>query len=80
MAADEHRIATAALGAGSWEDHDQIVIAVADRLGLAAQHVEAVLQRLRIRMVLVCVTAARAGSESTASVRYERGMDWTDEQ
>jgi hypothetical protein len=52
MTADERRIANAALGAGPWDDHDQIVIAVADGLGLEAQHEEAVLQRLRIRMVI----------------------------
>ena len=80
MTADERRIATAALGAGSWEDHDQIVIAVAHTLNLEPPLVEGVLQRLRIRMVLACVHAARAGSESVASVRYERGMDWTDEE
>ena len=79
MTTEERRIATAALGAGSWDKHDQIVIAVADGLGLEAQRVEAVLQRLRIRMVLVCVSAANATSENT-SVRYERGMDWTGEE
>jgi hypothetical protein len=79
MTTDERRIANAALGAGPWANHDQIVIAVADGLKLEAKHVEAVLQRLRIRMVLVCVSAARAGSESAASVRYEKGMDWTEE-
>jgi hypothetical protein len=79
MTTDERRIANAALGAGPWDNHDQIVIAVADGLGLEAQHLEAVLQRLRIRMVLVCVSAANAGSE-TASVRYQRGMDWTEEE
>ena len=80
MTAEELRIANAALGAGPWEDHDQIVIAVANALRLEVKHVEAVLQRLRIQMVLVCVSAARAGSEGAASVRYERGMDWTEEQ
>ena len=79
MTPDEHRIATAALGAGSWEDHDQIVIAVAHALGLEPPLVEAVLQRLRIRMVLVCVSAANAMSEA-GSVRYQRGMDWTEEE
>ena len=78
MTPDERRIANSALGAGSWDNHDQIVIAVADGLELAAKHVEAVLQRLRIRMVLVCVSAASATSE-TASVRYQRGMEWTEE-
>jgi hypothetical protein len=77
MTADERRIANAALGAGPWENHDQIVIAVSDALKLEPQRVEAILQRLRIRMVLVCVSAANATSEN-ASVRYERGMDWTD--
>jgi hypothetical protein len=79
MTAEERRIANAALGAGSWDSHEQIVSAVADGLGLEAQRVEAVLQRLRIRMVLVCVSAANAASE-TASVRYQRGIDWTEEE
>jgi hypothetical protein len=79
MTADERRIANAALGAGSRVNHDQIVIAVSDGSGLDARHVDAVLQRLRIRMVLVCVSAANAMSE-TATVRYQRGMDWTDEE
>ena len=79
MTSEERTIANAALHAGPWANHDQIAIAVADLLGLEAQRVEAVLQRLRIRMVLVCVSAANATSES-ASVRYERGMDWTDEE
>ena len=78
MTAEERTIANAALGAGPWENHDQIVIAVADGLGLEAQRVEAALQRLRIRMVLVCVSAANTTSDN-ASVRYERGMDWTEE-
>jgi hypothetical protein len=79
MTADERTIANAALGAGPWDSHDQIVIAVTHVLNLEAQHVEAVLQRLRIRMILVCVSAANAASE-TAAVRYQRGMDWTDEE
>ena len=79
MTPDERMIAVAALSAGPWEDHDQIVIAIAARLKLETQKVEAVLKRLRIRMVLVCVSAANAGSE-TASVRYQRGVDWTDEE
>ena len=79
MTADERRIANAALGAGPWDSHDQIVSAVAGLLKLEPQRVEAVLQRLRrTRMVLVCVSAASATSE-TASVRYQRGMDWTDD-
>jgi hypothetical protein len=79
MTDEERTIAKAALRAGPWENHDQIAIAVADGLSLQPQRVEAVLKRLRIRMVLVCVSAARTGSE-TASVRYERGMDRTDEE
>jgi hypothetical protein len=78
MTADERRIATAALGAGPWANHDQILIAVADALKLEPRRVEAVLQQLRIRMVLVCVSAANATSEN-ASVRYDRGMDWMEE-
>jgi hypothetical protein len=77
MTSDERTIANAALHAGPWDSHDQIVIAVAHLLGLEPQRVEAVLQRLRIRMVLVCVSSANATSEN-ASVRYERGMDWMD--
>ena len=80
MTPDERLIATAALGAGSWDDHDQIIIAVAHMLRLEPQLVESVLQRLRIRMVLVCVSAATAGSEGAGSVRYEKGMDWMDEE
>ena len=38
MTADERTIANAALGAGPWANHDHIVIAVADRLGLKPQH------------------------------------------
>ena len=79
MTTEERRIANAALGAGSWDDHDQIVIAVANLLGLEPQHVDSVLQRLRIRMVVVCVSAANASSV-VVSVRYERGIDWTDEE
>ena len=78
MTTDERQIANAALGAGPWASHDHSVIAVAHVLNLEAQHVEAVLQRLRIRMVLVCVSAANATSETT-SLRYQRGIDWTDE-
>jgi hypothetical protein len=79
MTAEERTIAKAALHSGPWASHDQIVIAVTHLLGHEAQHVESVLQRLRIRMILVCVSAANATSEN-ASVRYERGMDWTDEE
>ena len=79
MTTDERRIAAAALGAGPWDNHEQIVSAVSDGLGLEAQRVEAVLQRLRIRMVLVCVSATNATNE-TAAVRYQRGMDWTEEE
>jgi 2-phospho-L-lactate guanylyltransferase (CobY/MobA/RfbA family) len=79
MTAEERRIANAALNTGPWDNHDQIVIAVADLTGLEPQHVGSVLQRLRIRMVLVCVSAANATSEN-ASVHYERGMDWMDQE
>ena len=79
MTTEERRIANAALGAGSWEDHDQIVTAVAHLLGLEPRHVDSVLQRLRIRMVVVYVSAANTSSV-VASVRYERGIDWTDEE
>jgi hypothetical protein len=64
MTAEERTIANAALGAGPWDTHDQIAIAVADVLKLEPRRVEAVLQQLRIRMVLVCVSAANATSET----------------
>ena len=67
MTGDERRIANAALGAGPWDNHDQIVIAVSDGLKLEPQRVEAVLQRLRIRMVLVCVRAANAASQTASA-------------
>ena len=79
MTPDERRIASAALGAGSYDTHDQLVVAVAAGLKRDPQTVEAVLQKLRIRMVLVCVSAANASSV-VASVRYERGIDWTNEE
>ena len=77
MTPDERRIATVALHSGPWEDYDQIVITVADVLKLEAQHVEAVLQRLRIRQVLNCVSTS-AANESAVRVRYEKGTDWVD--
>ena len=43
MTSDERRFATAALRDGPWDSHDQIVIAVADELGLETQYVEAAL-------------------------------------
>ena len=79
MTADERRIANAALGAGPWGDHDQIVIAVADALGLGALYVEAVLQSLRIRKVLVRFVGAPNAASETVSVWYERGTEWTEE-
>jgi hypothetical protein len=79
MTTDERRIANAALRAGSHDNHDQLVVSVAAALRRDPQTVEAVLQKLRIRMVLACVSATNATSE-TASVRYGRGMDWTDEE
>ena len=78
MTAEERRIANAALRAGSYDNNDQLVIAVAAGLKRDPQTVEAALQKLRIRQVLVCVSAANAASEG-ASVRYERGIDWKDE-
>lgn len=80
MTVEERRIAEAALRAGPWENHDQIVIAVADNLKLEPSHVEAVLQRLRIRMVLACVNTARVGSKGAGWVRYDKGIDWTEEE
>jgi hypothetical protein len=79
MTADERRIANAAVGAGPWDSHNQIMTAVTNLLKLEPRHPESVLQRLRIRMVSVWVSAANAKSEN-ASVRHERGMDWTDEE
>jgi hypothetical protein len=74
MTADERRIATAALGAGPWASHDQIVIAVADGLGLGPTVVEAALMRLRISEVLYCVHYVKD------SVCYEEGKNWADEE
>jgi len=79
MTAEERKIANAALGAGPWDNHDQIVIAAADGLGLEPQTIETVLQRLRVRRVVNCISSATTGSESP-SVRYERGMDWTEKE
>lgn len=55
------------------------MVVVSDALKLEPQRVETVLQRLKIRMVLVCVSATNVASE-TASVRYQRSIDWTDEE
>jgi hypothetical protein len=71
MTPNERRIATAALGAGPWANHDQIVIAVADGLGLGPTDVEAALARLRISEVLNCVHYVND------SVCYEEGENWT---
>jgi hypothetical protein len=48
MTADERTIANAALHAGPWANHDQIVIAVADGLGLEPTDVEAVLMSVPV--------------------------------
>jgi hypothetical protein len=72
MTADERRIATAALGTGPWANHDLIVIAVADGLGLLPADVEAVLMRLRFSEVLNCVHYVKD------SVCYEEGKNWTE--
>ena len=70
MTFDERRIATAALNAGPWNNHDQIVIAVADRLDVDSHQVEAVLQRLRVRMLLVCISGTRSrGEKSFGQIR-----------
>jgi predicted secreted protein len=71
MPPNERRIANAALHAGPWAKHDQIVIAVADGLGLEPTDVEAVLMRLRISEVLNCVHYVKD------SVCYEEGKNWT---
>jgi predicted secreted protein len=70
MTADERRIADAALRAGPWANHDQIVIAVADGLGLEPTDVESVLMRLRFSEVLNCVHYMKD------SVCYEEGKNW----
>jgi hypothetical protein len=74
MTADERRIAAAALHTGPWANHDLIVIAVAEGLGLEPTDVEAVLIRLRFSEVLNCVHYARD------SVCYEEGNNWTVEK
>jgi hypothetical protein len=74
MTPDERRIANAALHAGPWASHDQIVIAVADGLGLEPTNLEAALMRLRISEVLNCVHYVND------SVCYEEGKNWTDEE
>jgi hypothetical protein len=74
MTADELRIAAAALDAGPWADHDQIVIVVADGLGLEPTDLEAALMRLRSSEVLNCVHYVND------SVCYEEGKNWTDEE
>ena len=76
----ERRIANAAVAAGPWENHDEIVIAVADLWDLDTMEVEAVLRRLRVRQVLNCVSTAMDMNQSAASVRYQRGIEWTDKE
>jgi hypothetical protein len=73
MTPDERRIATAALDAGPWASHNQLVIAVADGLKREPTDVEAVLTRLRIMQVLDCVQYRKD------SVCYEEGVNWTRE-
>ena len=81
MTHEERTIANAALRAGPWENHDQMVMVVADGLKLEPQKVEAVLKRLRIRLVLNCLSTARDVNErAAASVRYEEGINWTDDE
>jgi hypothetical protein len=83
MTTDEHRIANAALRAGSRDNHDQLVIAVGAGLKRDPQTVEAVLEKLRIRQVLKCIGTSRDVNVNPEyqkpSVRYEKGIDWTDE-
>jgi hypothetical protein len=74
MTAEERRIANAALHAGPWANHAQIVIAVTNGLGLESTDVEAALTRLRISEVLNCVHYVND------SVCYEEGKNWTDEE
>ena len=78
MTREERRIPVAALGAGPYANHDRIVVAVALELRLEPQEIENVLQRLRVRQVLICVSSARTPNES-ALVRYQKGMNWTEE-
>ena len=80
MTAEERQIAVAALHAGPWENHAEIVIAIADRLRLEPQNVEAVLQRLKIRQVLNCVIKDSIIKRHHDSIRYEKGMGWTEEE
>ena len=77
MTREERRIAVAALRAGPCANHDQIVIAVALELRLEPQEIEDVLHRLRVRQVLNCVSTS-AMDEDVFSVRYEKGVGWTE--
>ena len=79
MTGEELRIAVAALAAGPLKNHDEIIIAVAVEVRVESHLVESVLLRLRIRQVLSCVSTASDASEGAASVRYEKGLDWTKE-
>ena len=74
MTAEERRIANGALHAGPWANHDQIVIAVAEGLGLEPTDVEAVMIRLRFSEVLNCVHYMKD------SVCYEEGKNWTEDE
>jgi hypothetical protein len=69
---EERTIATAALDAGPWANHNQIVIAIADRLKLETKRVEEVLQRLTTRQVLNSIAYRKD------SIRYEEGENWRD--
>jgi len=83
MTAEERRIANAALNAGSFDNHDQLASAVAAELEVETQKVETVLERLRNRQVLNCAGTSRNvqvnPEHQKPAIRYEKGIDWTDE-
>jgi predicted transcriptional regulator len=83
MTAEERRIANAALNAGSFDNHDQLASAVAAELEVETQKVETVLERLRNRQVLNCAGTSRNvqvnPEHQKHAIRYEKGIDWTDE-
>lgn len=77
MTPEERCIAIAALAAGPHVNHDEIIIAVAVELRLESHMVETVLQRLRMRQTVNCVSTMSEGG--AASVKYEPGIDWREE-
>ena len=80
MTPDERTIAVAALAAGPRANHDEIIVTVAVQLRVESHEVESVLQRLRIRHVLNCVSTAGDAKESALLFKYEKGAEWKNER